>query len=199
MDTAFDESAFSGLRLLAAPGRVMIPRPATERLVDRALARLDSGPARVADVGSGSGAIAVAIALRAPNAEVWATDRCEAAVELARANVARYRLGKRVHTVLGDLLEPVPGTVDLVVANLPYLPDSLREETAYADLRSEPAGAVFVPGDGLGPYRRLIEASADRLTDDGALLIQFRRRILEATRFDLGGLLAELEELALAA
>lgn len=177
----------------------MRPRLATEQLVERALARLGSEPARVADVGSGSGAIAVAIALRAPNADVWATDRSKAAVELTQANVARYGLDERVHVVQGDLLESVPGRLDLVVANLPYLPDRLRLERAYADLCSEPASAVFAPGDGLGPYRRLLAASEQRLTHRGALFIQFRRRVLEATRFELGNLLADLEERALAA
>jgi HemK-like putative methylase len=150
-------------------------------------------------VGSGSGAIAVALALRAPSTEVWAVDSCAAAVELTRANVARHRLGDRVHTVLGDLLEAVPGRLDLVVANLPYLPEELRLDNAYAHLRTEPAGAVFAPGDGLGPYRRLLEASERRLSDRGALLIQFRRRALEANRFQLGDLLADLEGRALAA
>jgi release factor glutamine methyltransferase len=199
VDSIFGESSFSGLRLLTAPGSVMIPRPATEHLVERALARLGSEPARVVDVGSGSGALAVAIALRAPNAEVWATDLFEAAVKLTRANVARHRLGRRVHVVQGDLLEAVPGKLDLVVANLPYLPDSLRLESAYADLRSEPSSAVFAPGDGLGPYRRLLEASRRRLTDRGALVIQYRGRVLEASRFELGNLLADLELQALAA
>jgi release factor glutamine methyltransferase len=199
LDRIFGQSSFSGLRLLTAPGRVMIPRSATERLVDRALARLGSEPARVVDVGSGSGALAVVIALRAPNAEVWATDLFEAAVNLTRANVARHGLGHRVHVVRGDLLEAVPGTFDLVVANLPYLPDRLRHDSAYADLRSEPTSAVFAPGDGLGPYRRLLEASRRRLTDRGALMIQYRARIFEATRSELGNLLAELEEQALAA
>jgi len=197
--TVLLRAGFSGLRLLTAPGRVMIPRPATERLVERALARLGTEPARVVDVGSGSGVLAVAIALRSPNAEVWATDLFEAAVKLTRANVARYRLGHRVHVVQGDLLEAVPGTFDLVVANLPYLPERLRLDSAYADLRSEPTSAVFAPGDGLGPYRRLLEASRRRLTDRGVLVIQYRGRILEATRSELGNLLAELEEQALAA
>jgi release factor glutamine methyltransferase len=199
VDSIFGQSSFSGLRLLTAPGRVMIPRPATERLVERALTRLGSEPARVVDVGSGSGALAVAIALRAPNAEVWATDLFEAAVKLTRANVARHRLGRRVHVVQGDLLEAVPGKLDLVVANLPYLPERLRLESAYADLRSEPPSAVFAAGDGLGPYRRLLEASRRRLTDRGALVIQYRGRVLEATRFELGNLLADLESHALAA
>jgi release factor glutamine methyltransferase len=177
----------------------MTPRRATEHLVERALARLGSAPATVADIGSGSGAIAVAIALRAPNVQVWATDRSEAAVELTRANVARYGLGQRVRVVQGDLLEPVPGMLDLVVANLPYLPERLRLETDYADLRSDPAVAVFAPGDGLGPYRRLLEASAHRLTQGGALLIQFRGRVLEATCCNCSYLLTDLEERALAA
>lgn len=199
MDGAFGSSSFSGLRLLTDPGRVMKPRPATEHLAERALARIGAEPARIADVGTGSGAIAVAIALRAPTAEIWAVDLFHAAVELTRANVARYRLGHRVHVVEGDLLDPVPGPLDLVVANLPYLPERLRGESAYADLHSEPASAVFAPGDGLRPYRRLLEASERRLADHGALLIQYRCAILEATRFELGELLANLEERALAA
>jgi release factor glutamine methyltransferase len=199
VDRTFGQSSFSGIRLLTAPGRVMTPRRATEHLVERALASLGSAPATVADIGSGSGAIAVAIALRAPNVQVWATDRSEAAVELTRANVARYGLGQRVRVVQGDLLESVPGMLDLVVANLPYLPERLRLESDYADLRSEPAAAVFAPGDGLGPYRRLLEASAHRLTDRGALLVQFRGRILDATCCDFSYLLTDLEERALAA
>jgi release factor glutamine methyltransferase len=190
---------FSGLRLATQPGRVMTPRPASEQLVAAALERLGDSPARVADVGTGSGAIAVAIALRAPNAEVWAVDLSSAAVELARANVAVLGLEHRVRVVRGDLLESVPGALDLVVANLPYLPERLRGESAYAELRFEPPSAVFAPGDGLGPYRGLLEASEYRLTNEGALLVQFRRRILEATRFELGDLLADLEERALAA
>jgi release factor glutamine methyltransferase len=177
----------------------MTPRPASERLVAAALERLGDSAARIADVGTGSGAIATAIALRAPNAEVWAVDLSRPAVDLTRTNVARYRLDDRVHVVQGDLLESVPGALDLVVANLPYLPERLRRESAYEDLRSEPQNAVFAPGNGLGPYRRLLEASKHRLTHGGALLIQFRRNILEATRFDLDELLAELEERALAA
>jgi methylase of polypeptide subunit release factors len=89
--------------------------------------------------------------------------------------------------------------LDLVVANLPYLRDSLRLESEYADLRAEPATAVFAPGDGLGPYRRLLAASACRLTDRGALLVQFRGRVVEATCCDFDDLLTDLEERALAA
>jgi len=114
-------------------------------------------------------------------------------------NVRRYGLGQRVHVVQGDLLEGVPGKLDLVVANLPHLPERLRVESACADLRSEPASAVFAPGDGLRPYRRLLEGSEHRLTERGTLLIQFLGRVLEAARFEVDNLLADLEEQALAA
>ena len=112
---------FNGLPLRTAPGRVMTPRRTTEQLVAAALERLPGHPARVVDVGTGSGAIAIALAAAAPEAEVWATDTSPGAVALARA-VSDTGLGGRVHVRNGDLLEPVPAGIDLVVANLPYLP-----------------------------------------------------------------------------
>jgi release factor glutamine methyltransferase len=163
------------------------------------LALVGAEPARIADVGSGSGAIAVAIAVRAPQAEIWAVDLSRAAVELTRANVARFGVGERVQVVHGQLLEPVPGALDLVVANLPYLPERLRLDPANADLLAEPAAAVFAAGDGLGPYRRLLAASEGRLRDEGALLIQYRGAIFEARRSELRRLLTELEGQALVA
>ena len=100
----------------------MTPRPATEQLVAAALDRIGGRAARVVDVGTGSGAIAIAIARAAPASDVWATDNSSSAVALARANVRRHQLQNRVTVVRGDLIEPVPGPIDLVVANLPYLP-----------------------------------------------------------------------------
>jgi release factor glutamine methyltransferase len=184
------ETPFSGIHLLSAPGEVMVPRSATERLVAIAAERLGDRVARVADVGTGSGAIAVALALRAPTARLWATDTSAAAVTLARANVARQGLGDRVDVLHADLLDGVPGSLDLVVANLPYLPDSLRAERP--ELAAEPAEAVFAPGDGLGHYRRLLAACKCALQPDGAVAIQLHRRVIvtEAT---------ELSELRLAA
>ena len=167
---------FSGIRLLTAPGEVMVPRPATQKLIDVAAERIGDRPALVADVGTGSGAIAVALALRAPRARVWATDTSAAAVNLARANVARYGLGDRVDVQHADLLEGVHGGLDVVVANLPYLPESLRPKRPH--LASEPAAAVFAPGDGLGPYRRLLAACGSMLAPDGAVAIQLHRRVL---------------------
>ncbi len=181
------ETPFSGVHLLSAPGEVMVPRPATERLVDVAAGLLGDRAARVADVGTGSGAIAVALALRAPGARIWATDSSAAAVRLARANVARHGLGQRVDVLHADLLDRVPGELDLVVANLPYLPDSVRAERP--ELAGEPPEAVFAPGDGLGHYRRLLAACRGVLRVDGAVAIQLHRRVI----------VYEADELSLAA
>jgi release factor glutamine methyltransferase len=185
---------FSGLQLGVQPGRVMIPRPATEGLVAAALDRLGDEPARVVDVGTGSGAIAVAIADAAPQAEVWATDTSLAAVSLARENARRHGLADRVTVRRTDLLEGIPGAFDLVVANLPYLPGA--QAGVFPDLASEPPTAVFADGDGLHPYRRLIAACATRLRPEGSLVVQFHRRVLAAERSELSKLQAALEERA---
>lgn len=184
--------SFHGLPLRTAPGRVMTPRRTTEQLVAAALERLQGHPARVVDVGTGSGAIAIALAAAAPRAEVWATDTSGCAVELARANVRRQRLCGRVHVRNGDLLDPVPDEIDLVVANLPYLPAA--DANRYPDLADEPAKAVFASGDGLQPYRRLLEACEERLSGDAAIVIQFHRRVLSATRDEVPALRARLEQ-----
>jgi release factor glutamine methyltransferase len=84
------------------------------------------------------------------------------------------------------LLAPVPGPIDLIVANLPYIAASAAAE--YPDLASEPAAAVFAEGDGLGPYRRLVDAAATRLADGGTLLLQLDRRVVAASRVELPAL-----------
>ena len=170
-------TTFYGLDLLTARGRVFTPRPTTEELVDAALARVGTARTRVADVGTGTGAIAVAIATNAPAAEVWATDTSEAAVALARANAERHGVADRVHVLRGDLLEPVPVPVDVVVANLPYLPAS-EPRREYAD---EPSDAVYADGDGLGPLRHLLHlCGLGKLRMPGYVLVQFHRQVLEA-------------------
>ncbi len=187
------QGSFYGLPLLRARGRVMTPRPATERLVAEAAARIGDRPARVADVGTGSGAIAVSLALAAQRAEVWATDLSAAAVLLARANARRLGVGERVHVVRGDLLERVPGELDLIAANLPYLPSADRE--CYPELAGEPDEAVFAGGDGLDPYRRLLGAAEERLAPDGAVVIQLHRRVIVAERDEVAALQATLSAL----
>ena len=182
------ETTFYDLPFTLAPGRVFSPRPATERLVHAALERVDGGPKRVADVGTGSGALALAIAAGCPDAVVWATDVDPHAVALARENVRRLGLSGRVFVRRGDLLDPVPGPLDLIVANLPYLP--AREAALHLDLEGEPFAAVFAAGDGLGHYRRLLEAAEEKLTPGGALLLQLRGEVVAASREELAGLRA---------
>jgi release factor glutamine methyltransferase len=178
-----NEVTFAGLQLLSSPGRVMTPRATSEQLVDAAVAHIGDGPGRVVDVGTGSGAIAVAIADACPLAEVWATDTSRSAIRLACANVLRHGLGSRVHVRQGDLLATVPGQFDVVVANLPYLPTSAALD--HPELARELFEAVFAAGDGLGRYRRLVNASTTRLVDDGVLLLQLDRRLISGRRDEL--------------
>jgi release factor glutamine methyltransferase len=188
---------FGGLSLATSPGRVMTPRATSEALAAAAVAAAGDGPARVVDVGTGSGAVALAIASAAPHAEVWATDTSASAVALARANARRVGLDGRVSVFRGDLLAPVEGRFDVVVANLPYLP--LAEAGTDPELAREPPDAVFAAGDGLGPYRRLLAEVPARLTPTGAVVIQPRRRILTARARDLDELAETIEATARAA
>jgi release factor glutamine methyltransferase len=182
--------SFHGLGLATARGRVMTPRPTSERLVDAAVALAGDRRVRVADVGTGSGAVAAAVATALPRAKVVATDTCTAAVQLARANVSRLGLADRVTVLHGNLLDPVSGPVDLVVANLPHLPAA--DACLHPELVTEPKSAVFADGDGLDPYRELVAASRKRLADDGALAIQLPNRIVTARRGELDALAAML-------
>lgn len=172
---------FAGLELETSPGIVMTPRSTSAPLVERVVDHIGDDPAVVVDVGTGSGAIAIAVARSAPNAHVWATDVSADAVALARRNVERC--GVRVHVRRGHLLDPVPGRIDAVVANLPYLPRS--ERARHPDLQAEPEDAVFAAGDGLGAYRRLLETAAERLTPDGLLVVQLRGELVEAPAWAL--------------
>jgi HemK-like putative methylase len=148
---------------------------------------------RVADVGTGSGAVAIAVALRAPGARIWATDDSEPAVALARANVARFGLEQRVRVLAGDLLDPVRGRLDLVLANLPYHAAARSRGPAASACRDQPEHAIYAPGDGLRFNRELIEACRTRLSAGGALAIQLYGHLLSAGSGELEQLLAEIE------
>ena len=135
---------------LAVDRRVLVPRPETEHLVEAAL-ELPEG-ARVVDVGTGSGAVALALKDERPDLRVVATDVSADALDVARANAAR--LGLDVEFVLGDLLEPVEGDVDAVVSNPPYVKTEARLPPEIA--RHEPPGALYAGEDGLDIIRRLV-------------------------------------------
>jgi len=140
---------------LAVDPRVLIPRPETEHVVEAALS-LAPG-ARVVDVGTGSGAIALALADERPDLEVLATDTSPGALAVARGNAVRLNLD--VTFLEGDLLEPVEGPVDAVVSNPPYV--RAAERLAPEIARFEPAEALYGGEDGLDAYRRLVPAVAD--------------------------------------
>ncbi len=140
---------------LAVDPRVLIPRPETEHVVEAALG-LPAG-ARVVDVGTGSGAIALALADERPDLEVLATESSAGALAVARANAAR--LGLAVELLEGDLLEPVSGPVDAVVSNPPYV---RAGERLAPELGYEPAEALYGGEDGLDVYRRLVPSAAAR-------------------------------------
>ena len=185
-------TTFADLPFTIAPGRVFTPRPATELLVHRALEWIGDEPQAVADVGTGAGVIGITLAVRRPQLEVYATDLSPDAVELARQNAELLGVADRVHVLEGDLLEPVPVPVNTVVANLPYLPDTLHDP----DYDDEPALAIYAPGDGLEPYRRLLNACRDGklVTPGGLVLLQFHREALVANCWQLEDLRQLLEE-----
>ena len=169
---------FMGLDFEVTPD-VLVPNPDTEVLVQRAveIARESSGPVRVADVGTGSGCIAIAVAHYAPNTEVWASDVSREALEVAARNVERHRVADRVHLECGDLMQPLAGDFDLVCANLPYvavgagLPAEVVAQPALA-LRAEQGGAALVA--------RLLDEAPARLKPGGRLLAELDLAILAA-------------------
>jgi len=157
---------FYGLRFAVDP-RVLVPRPETETLVDAILA---SRPRLVADIGTGSGAIAVALAVHSPELRVIATDISQDALAVARANCMAHGVAGRIELRQGDLLEPIGELVDAVAANLPYLTDaSVAEWTGdQRSLAFEPRGAVLAGVDGLSLIRRAIRDLPRVLAPGGA-------------------------------
>jgi HemK-like putative methylase len=186
------EVTFYGLSFVTEPGVVFTPRPTTERLVAASLEWIGDQPLRVADVGTGAGVVGIALAVHARAVDIWATDTSVSAIRLAHLNAKRHGVADRVHVRLGNLLEPIAPPLDLITANLPYLPDALRGLEEYA---SEPEAAVYAPARGLAHYERLLECAEERLTPEGVILIQFHREILTSDRDGLVGLRARLERI----
>jgi release factor glutamine methyltransferase len=164
---------FYGLPFRVTPD-VLIPRPETEHLVESVLglAPLFAEP-RIVDVGTGSGAIAVALAHKLPGSRIAAIDVSEAALDLARENAKRDGVAECIRFLQGDLLAPVAGeTFDLVVSNPPYVPIADLESLAIEVREYEPGLALFAGEDGLDVYRRLIPAAFAVLAPGGLIALE---------------------------
>jgi len=160
---------FYGLTFEVGPG-VLVPRPETETLVEAALAAIREHPnarrvVRVADVGTGSGAIGVSIAKHAVTAKVFALDASTEALAIAGKNARRLGVLERVVLLAGDLLEAVSEPLDVVVANLPYIPTSEVEALPEVIRTHEPLLAIDGGEDGLELYRRLFEQLPDHVAE----------------------------------
>jgi release factor glutamine methyltransferase len=159
---------FWSLELIVTPD-VLIPRPETELLVERAL--LLGGPAaRVADLGTGSGAVALALASERPDWRITATDQSAAALAVARANAARLKLAA-IEFRLGNWCEPLRGRFDLIVSNPPYV-GAADPALAHPALRHEPRQALSPGADALASLTALAQATPAYLERAGWLLLE---------------------------
>ena len=150
---------------------VLIPRPETELLIEQTILRAKNyrNPV-IIDVGTGSGAIAVSLAKNLPDAEIYAVDISKAALKVAGRNRLAYEVADKVKLLRGDLLEPVPSQVDIIVANLPYV---LTSDVAQVNTTGfEPSLALDGGADGMDVVQRLCLQAKDRLRPAGCLLLE---------------------------
>jgi release factor glutamine methyltransferase len=164
---------------------VLIPRPETELLVEKAISLCrNHGALKIADIGTGCGAIAIALAVNLPEAIIYAADISPAALEIARENGDRHGVTDRVTFLQGDMLEPLPGPVDLIIANLPYV----RESELYVEssLSFEPGLALNGGEKGIDKINILCRQAVDKLNRHGSLLLEIGQRQAEAVKNILG-------------
>ena len=165
---------FYGINVFLTPS-VLIPRPETEGLVEHALFMsmmgMESRELIIADVGTGSGAIAINLAIHLPAARIFAVDVADEVLDVAAYNIRSHGVGDRVTLGIGDLLEAVPEPVDLIVANLPYIPSN-RIPTLQPEVQQEPVVALDGGSDGLDLIRRLLIQSENKLKPNGIILLE---------------------------
>ncbi|MEE3012626.1 MAG: peptide chain release factor N(5)-glutamine methyltransferase [Chloroflexota bacterium] len=165
---------FYGINVVLTPA-VLIPRPETEGLVEHALfiamMGMESRELTIADVGTGSGAIAINLAIHLPAARIFAVDVSDAVLDVAAYNIRAHGVGDRVTLAIGDLLDAVPEPVDLVIANLPYIPSD-RISTLQPEVQQEPVLALDGGSDGLDLIRRILIQAEDKLKPTGIILLE---------------------------
>jgi release factor glutamine methyltransferase len=184
---------FWGLDLIVSPA-VLIPRPETEHVIERLLEIVRGGRSslnpslRIADIGTGSGCIALALAKELPHAEMHATDISPPALEIARANAARLQLTDRIVFHEADLLTGFqPNSFDFVVSNPPYVGES-EEDTVQLEVRKfEPRNAVFAGHTGTEVIERLVPQARNVLKPGGWLLMEISGTIADRVRDLLSG------------
>jgi release factor glutamine methyltransferase len=170
-------SAYFYGREFHVDSRVLIPRPETELLVETVLEALPCLPRRegglwLADIGTGSACIAVTLACELPAVRVLAVDRSRAALQVARANIAKYAVGDRVHPVQTDLAAATAPSFGAIVANLPYIRTGEIAALSPEIARFEPREALDGGEDGLGPIRRLCAQARHALLTGGRLVLE---------------------------
>jgi len=167
---------FWGLELDVSPA-VLEPRADTERLIEAVLEWVDAHsnrlhPLRIADIGTGSGAIVVALLSELKNATAVAVDICKDALTVARANACKYGLGERIQFVQGSHCQPLTGMFDLVLSNPPYISTPNIEGLAPEVRNFDPLIALDGGVDGLDAYRQLLAESFNFLTVNGAVFFE---------------------------
>lgn len=167
------EAEFYGLPFFVTRD-VLIPRPETEHVVEQALRFCATfGNPRIVDVGTGSGAIAVALAAHLRDALITATDISPAALAIAQRNAQRNSAADRIRFLAGDLLAPVAGEhFEMVISNPPYVAEADRKTLAIEVREFESATALFAGSDGLAVFRHLIPAAFAALVSGGFLLLE---------------------------
>jgi release factor glutamine methyltransferase len=165
---------FWGLEFDVTPA-VLIPRPETELIVEVALATFPEAQATIdiADIGTGSGCLAVTLAHERRAAHIVATDVSPAALDVARRNAAQHAVASRVELIETDLLNGIDRTFDLIVSNPPYVPERDRATLPPEVREHEPSAALFGGSDGLAVVRRLAQHAAPRLKPGGVLIFEF--------------------------
>jgi release factor glutamine methyltransferase len=159
--------------------RVLIPRPETELLIDTVIQDIANRSAQlhkgfsIVDVGTGSGAIVISLAVKFPDISFFAIDNSEDALEVAKINSKRFQVSERISFIHGNLLEPLQESADLILANLPYI-ESAAIETLAPEIRDfEPINALNGGNEGLTIIQKLLESAENKLKPDGSIFLEF--------------------------